>query len=280
MAAELIDGEALAARIRKEVQDDVRRLGYAPGLAAVLVGDDPASEIYVRKKQEACRTVGLRFTLHRLPQDTTTEQIIGTVAALNADETVDGILVQLPLPPQADTGRIIASMDPRKDADGFHRENVGLLLEGTPRIVPVLAAGILMLSRMPGVPLTGKHAVLIAKSDEVTIPIRALLQKEGLSVGVVRPDHAFLAQESRRADLLISVVGRPGTVRGDMVKHDAIVIDVGTTRVDGRILGDADASVADAARYRTPVPGGVGPVTVALLLRNTVDLSKLRRTGR
>jgi methylenetetrahydrofolate dehydrogenase (NADP+)/methenyltetrahydrofolate cyclohydrolase len=278
MTAKTIDGKAVARRITQEATAELAKLGTTPGLAVVLVGDDPASHLYVRLKEKACRDVGIAFEKLLFRADADEASVLRSLAALNAREDVDAILVQLPLPEHLDEDRVIATIDPTKDVDGFHAENVRLLRDGKPRIVPGLAAGILELIRSTGETLAGMTALVVANSPAFYAPLEAALALGGMSPSFAQPDDATLADKIRAADVLVVAIGRPGFVTGAMLKPGAIVIDVGTNRVDGMTVGDVDpASSTGVAGHLTPVPGGVGPVTVAMLLRNAVELCRQRR---
>lgn len=292
MSAALIDGKALAARVRGEVTAGTlgldRRHGVRPGLAAVLVGDDPASATYVRMKGRACEEVGIDSQIIRLPEATTQEDLLARVADLNAAPDVDGILVQLPLPSQIDAEVITNAIDPGKDVDGFHPMNVGRIVAGdlTTGFLPATPAGIMRLIAETGVDPKGREAVVVGRSDIVGKPTALLLLHAHATVTICHSRTADLGAHTRRADILVVAVGRPGTVDGKMVKPGSVVIDVGTNRVpkedgDGhRLAGDVDfESVMEVAGHVTPVPGGVGPMTIAMLLQNTLT-SATRRAAR
>lgn len=282
--ARLIDGKAVAAGVQAEVAERVAALarrGGVPGLAIVLVGSHPASEIYVRKKLELCAKVGITARLHRFDSEVDEPTLIGAVAALNADAAIHGILVQLPLPTHLSTKSLIERIDPEKDVDGLHPLNVGRLLTGRPGFIPCTPLGVIRLLRAYDVDLPGKHAVVLGRSAIVGRPMSWLLLRSHATVTTCHrhtPDSAALA---RTADVLVSAVGRPGLVDASWVKPGAVVIDVGINRLaDGRIVGDVDlASVRARASMVTPVPGGVGPMTVAMLLHN-VTLGAERALGR
>ncbi|HSD12699.1 MAG TPA: bifunctional 5,10-methylenetetrahydrofolate dehydrogenase/5,10-methenyltetrahydrofolate cyclohydrolase [Patescibacteria group bacterium] len=277
MSAKLIDGKSVAAAITARAKKECALLGFTPGLAAVLVGDDPASHLYVRLKEKACREVGVAFERIYLKADAPQPLVIRAVENLNKRPDVDAILIQLPLPAPLDADAVIRAMDPEKDADGFHPENVGLLREGTPRVVPGLAAGILALAKSTGQHLAGRAALVIANSPAFFPPLEVVLRSAGLRPSFGTPDDARIPALARDADLLVVAVGRPGFLTAAMVKPGAIVVDVGTNRVGGKTVGDAEPAVRDVAGHVTPVPGGVGPVTVAMLVANTVELAKRRR---
>jgi methylenetetrahydrofolate dehydrogenase (NADP+)/methenyltetrahydrofolate cyclohydrolase len=279
MSAHLIDGNALARSIREDVARRVARLaarGVVPGLAVVLVGEDPASSVYVRNKVKDCAEVGIASTLDRLPADTTEGALLARIAALNADPAVHGILVQLPLPAHIDTHRVIEAISPLKDADGFHVSNVGLLLTGQPLFRPCTPYGVMKMLEHAGARLDGAEAVVIGRSNIVGKPQAMMLLAAGATVTVCHSRTRDLAAHTRRADVLVAAVGRPGLVTADMVKPGAIVIDVGMNRdAQGRLCGDVDfAGVREVAGAITPVPGGVGPMTRAMLLVNTIEAAE------
>lgn len=278
MKAKIIDGKAVAQRITDEASAVLGRIGVVPGIAVVLVGDDAASHLYVRLKEKACRDIGIAFEKLLFRENADETAVIRSVATLNAREDVDAILVQLPLPAHLDENRVIDAIDPAKDVDGFHPENVRLLRAGATRIVPGLAAGILELIRSTNERLAGKTALVVANSETFYAPLEAVLSTGGMTPSFAKPDDASLAEKTRAADVLVVAIGRPGFFTGAMLKPGAIVIDVGTNRIDGRTVGDVDpVSAGEVAGHLTPVPGGVGPVTVAMLLRNAVELCLLRR---
>jgi methylenetetrahydrofolate dehydrogenase (NADP+) / methenyltetrahydrofolate cyclohydrolase len=275
MSAKTIDGKAIAKEIVGRAKRECADLGFKPGLAVVLVGDDPASHLYVGLKEKACREVGITFERLYFKADAPIGLIVRAVENLNKRRDVDAILVQLPLPEGLDENAVIMTMDPEKDVDGFHPDNVDLLKNGAPRIVPGLAAGILALAKSTGEALSGRRALVIANSPAFYAPVEVALRSAGLLPAYASPDAA--ARTSAEADVLVVAVGRPGFLTAAMVKPGAIVIDVGTNRQDGKTVGDADPAVAEVAGHLTPVPGGVGPVTVAMLVKNTVSLAKRRR---
>ena len=287
----LIDGKEIARRIRDELAREVASLsarGIVPGLAVVLVGDDPASAVYVKAKGKACDEAGMKSLTIRLPADTSEQVLLGRVRALNGDDSIHGILVQMPLPRQIDPDTVIRAIDPRKDVDGFHPINVGKLLIGErDGFAPCTPAGVQELLVQSGVDTVGKECVVIGRSNIVGKPMAALMFQDQLGANAtVTVCHRYtrdLAQHTRRADILIAAAGRPGLVTRDMVKPGAVVIDVGINRVDDptspkgyRIVGDVDfEGVREVASLVTPVPGGVGPMTIAMLLRNTVRAAAL-----
>jgi methylenetetrahydrofolate dehydrogenase (NADP+)/methenyltetrahydrofolate cyclohydrolase len=272
-----MDGKALAARIRGEVAREVDAFPRSIGLATVLVGDDPASDVYIRMKHKATLEVGIEARDLRLPASTSEDELLGLVAELNADEAIDGILVQLPLPDGIDEGRVIRAVDPVKDVDGFHPVNGGLLLAGTPAHVPGTPLGVLALLDEYGVELQGARAVVLGRSDIVGKPAALLLLHRHATVTVCHSRTRDLAAETARADVLVAAVGVPGLVTPDHVKQGATVVDVGITRTESGIAGDVAPEVADRAGLLTPVPGGVGPMTIAMLLRSTVKAARFRR---
>ena len=276
MAATLMDGKALAARIREEVGREVAAFGRPIGLATVLVGDDPASDVYIRLKHKASLEAGLDARDIRLPADTTEEKLLELVAQLNTDDAVDGLLVQLPLPEQIDERHIIHALDPVKDVDGIHPFNAGLLVGGTPGHVGATPLGVLALLDEYKVELQGANAVVIGRSDIVGKPVALLLLHRHATVTVCHSRTRDLAAETLRADVLVAAVGVPGIVQPGMVKEGAAVIDVGITRTEDGLVGDVDPAVAEHAGLLTPVPGGVGPMTIAMLLASTVRAARYR----
>ena len=286
--ATIIDGKAIATGLRERVATAAQELretrGIQAGLAAVLVGDDPASQVYVRSKARACAAAGLASFQHRLPADAGLAAILDLIAKLNADERVDGILVQLPLPSGIDPREVIAAIDPEKDVDGFHPVNVGRLWSGDPGLVPCTPQGVLLLLQAANTPLAGAEAVVLGRSAIVGRPVAALLLAADCTVTIVHSKSRDLAGICRRADIVVAAIGRPTMVKGDWLKPGATVIDVGINRITGpqggvRLVGDVDfAAASRMAGAITPVPGGVGPMTIACLLRNTL-LASCRRRG-
>jgi methylenetetrahydrofolate dehydrogenase (NADP+)/methenyltetrahydrofolate cyclohydrolase len=289
--AQKLDGAALARKLRAKVAQSIAAGSSTrhPCLAVVLVGDDPASHVYVRNKHKACEEVGIESRDVRLTADTPEARLRAVVHDLNADEAVDGILVQLPVPPQIDTTAVRSWIDPLKDVDGLHPENVGLLASGTPRFVPCTPAGCLELLREYDVPTVGRRAVVVGRSLIVGRPMATLLSTKGIDATVTlchrrTPD---LAEVCREADILVAAAGRPCVIQPDFVKPGAVVVDVGIHRVEDpsrasghRLVGDVDASVAEVASYLSPVPGGVGPLTIAMLLSNTARAWEARTSHR
>jgi methylenetetrahydrofolate dehydrogenase (NADP+)/methenyltetrahydrofolate cyclohydrolase len=281
MSADIIDGKAIAAAVRAEVRDAVAEWvadgGAQPGLATVLVGDDPASAVYVGGKQKASAEVGIAGFDHRLPHDAPHEEVERLIGELNADPRVSGILLQLPTPPQVDGSALTELIDPAKDVDGLTPISAGLLAKGRPGLRPCTPAGVLELLRRHDVALEGAEAVVVGRSDLVGKPVGALLLAANATVTTCHSRTRDLADVCRRADVLIAAVGRPEMVRGDWVKEGAVVIDVGINRTDAGLVGDVDfAGAAERARLITPVPGGVGPMTIAMLLRNTLEAARLQ----
>jgi methylenetetrahydrofolate dehydrogenase (NADP+)/methenyltetrahydrofolate cyclohydrolase len=271
-----LDGKALAARIRAEVAAEVAELGDL-GLATVLVGDDAASQIYIRLKHKAAGEVGIRPIDRRLPADATEADVIAAVEELNDDESVDGLLVQLPLPGALDEARVIETLEPVKDVDGIHPLNAGLLYLGRPTLVGATPLGILALLDEHDVQLEGADAVVIGRSDIVGKPVAHLLLQRNATVTICHSRTRDLAEIARRADVLVVAVGRDRMVKPDWIKPGATVVDVGMNRSDDRLFGDVDPAAMELAGAMTPVPGGVGPMTIAMLLRNTVHAARFRR---
>jgi methylenetetrahydrofolate dehydrogenase (NADP+)/methenyltetrahydrofolate cyclohydrolase len=284
MAAELIDGRAIAAQVRAEVKDEVAEWVAAghepPGLATVLVGDDPASAVYVNGKQRVTAEVGINGFDHRLGDDATHDEVAELIGQLNADPRVSGILLQLPTPPQVDGLAIAEDIDPRKDVDGLTPISAGLLAKGRPGLRPCTPLGVMELLRRHAVALEGAEAVVVGRSDLVGRPLAALLLAANATVTTCHSRTRDLAAVCRRADVLVAAVGSPGIVRGDWVREGAVVIDVGINRTEAGLTGDVDFEhAAERARLITPVPGGVGPMTIAMLLRNTLQAARLQREG-
>jgi methylenetetrahydrofolate dehydrogenase (NADP+)/methenyltetrahydrofolate cyclohydrolase len=269
-----MDGKALAERVRREVAEEVAALARPVGLATVLVGDDPASAVYVRSKQKACREVGIEPFDHNLSADTSQEELLALVEQLNADDAVTGILVQLPLPDQIDEDRVIRSIKPIKDVDGFHPFSAGHLLQGSPTFVAATPAGIMEILREYDVELKGARAVVIGRSNIVGKPMALLLLAEHATVTICHSRTRDLPAVVREADVVVAAVGHPETVTAEMVREGATVVDVGINRTDDGLVGDVAADVRDQAGLLTPVPGGVGPMTIASLLRNTVRAAR------
>ena len=283
MSAQIIDGKAFAAELRGRIAAQVATLreagARAPGLAVVLVGDDPASAVYVRNKHKATIAAGMASFEYRLPADTAQDELMALVASLNADPAVDGILVQLPLPPQIDADAVLLTIDPDKDVDGFHPVNAGRLATGLPGFVPCTPLGCVMLLKDQVGDLAGLEAVVVGRSNIVGKPLAQLLIAESCTVTVAHSKTRDLAGVIRRADIVVAAVGRPEMIKGEWIKPGAVVIDVGINRTEAGLVGDVDfGGAASVASAITPVPGGVGPMTIACLLRNTL-VSACRRAG-
>jgi len=283
MSAAVIDGKAVAAGLLVAVQERAAACsarGAAPGLAVVLVGDDPASQVYVRTKEKRAAEIGLLTRDHRLPASTDTRTLLALIAELNADPAVDGILVQLPLPRQVDSEAVLRAIDPAKDVDGFHPDNLGLLMLGTPRFVACTPQGCMRLLAAAKVELRGKRALVVGRSTIVGKPMAQLLMHADATVTISHSRTVDLAAEVARAEVLVAAIGRPEHIRGEWIREGAVVIDVGMNRLEGgRLVGDVEyAAAAERASAITPVPGGVGPMTIACLLSNVVDAAE-RRVG-
>jgi methylenetetrahydrofolate dehydrogenase (NADP+) / methenyltetrahydrofolate cyclohydrolase len=276
VAATVLDGAALAAKIRAGVKDEVAELGEI-GLATVLVGEDPASQIYIRLKHQAADEAGIRAVDKRLPEDTSEEELIRVVEELNADDSIDGILVQTPLPAQIEEARVMRAIDPMKDVDGLHPFNAGQLFFGQPTMVPATPLGIMELLREYRIPVQGARAVVVGRSLIVGRPVAMLLLHENATVTICHSRTDDLAGQTLDADILVVAVGQAGVVSAEMVKEGATVIDVGMNRTEAGLVGDVDPGAADRAAFMTPVPGGVGPMTIAMLLRNAVHAARYRR---
>jgi len=271
-----MDGAALAARMREEVKQEVAELGHV-GLATVLVGDDPASEVYIRLKHKAADQAGIEAIDHRLPAATAEGELVSLVEELNEDDAIDGILVQTPMPDQIEEARVMRAIDPMKDVDGLHPFNAGQLYLGRETLVPATPLGVMHLLNEYEIPLAGVRAVVVGRSSLVGKPMAMLLLQANATVTICHSRTDDLAHHTLDANVLVAAVGLPGVITADMVKQGATVIDVGITRTDSGLVGDVDADVADVAAYLTPVPGGVGPMTIAVLLGNSVRAARYRR---
>ncbi len=284
MTATILDGKSLSEQLRAEAAAEaaefVKRTGVTPCLAAVLVGDDPGSQVYVRNKEKACQKAGIASQLHRLAAETTTDELLSLVDRLNRDPAVHGILVQLPLPKQIDERRVLEAVDPIKDVDAFHPENVGRIVQGRPRFIPCTPHGILEMLRRNNIPTAGANVVVVGRSDIVGKPMAILLMQRGGGDATVTVCHSRtrdLPAVTRGADILIVAIGRPKFITAAMVKPGAVVIDVGMNRTETGLVGDVDfAAVKEVAGRITPVPGGVGLLTVAMLLHNTLSAARLQ----
>ena len=284
MTARIIDGKSIAKELRESLAPRVAALkeqGITPGLTVIVVGDDPASAIYVRNKERACVKLGMNSQVLRFPAETTQEEILNTVRLLNQDDSVHGILVQLPLPPHIDEQAVLRAIDPDKDVDGFHAMNAGRLMNGELGFVACTPKGVMRLLEVSGVELDGKNAVVVGRSNIVGKPMALLLLQKNCTVTIAHSHTKDLAAVTRSADILVVAVGRAGFITGDMIKPGAAVMDVGINRVDGKVVGDVDfESAKEAASCITPVPGGVGAMTIAMLMENTVEAAEnyARRT--
>jgi methylenetetrahydrofolate dehydrogenase (NADP+)/methenyltetrahydrofolate cyclohydrolase len=289
VTAKLLDGKSLARTIRQELRDEVAEFiqnnGEVPTLAAVLVGEDPASQVYVRNKVKGCDEVGIYSRMFRLPADTSQDDLLALVAKLNRakDEPTHGILVQLPLPKQIDAARILQAISPLKDVDGFHPENVGRLVQGVPRFVPCTPYGIQQLLIRNGIETAGRHVVVVGRSETVGKPMALLLMQRGsgadATVTVCHSKTRDLASITRQADILIVAIGQPQFITAEMVKPGAVVVDVGIHRTESGLVGDVDfTAVSQVASQITPVPGGVGPLTVTMLLVNTLAAARVQQS--
>lgn len=276
MSAQIISGTELAASIRETIAAraaELTALGHQPGLAVVLVGEDPASQVYVRNKVSACEKAGFKSVMHRMPENTSQDALVGLVEQLNADPTIHGILVQLPLPRHLDSHLVIESISAEKDVDGFHISNAGLLMTGKPLFRPCTPYGVMKMLELTGIDLRGAEAVVIGASNIVGKPQAMLLLQQGATVTLCNSKTKDLKSHCLRADVLVVAVGRPNMITGDMIKPGAVVIDVGINRLpDGKLCGDVDFdSASEVAGWITPVPGGVGPMTITMLLQNTIE---------
>lgn len=290
MTAQILDGKALAKTLKEELAVEVAELtrehNVVPKLDAVLVGDDPASQVYVRNKQRACERVGIESTLHRLPAETSEDELLDLIAKLNEAAEVHGILVQLPLPKQINAVRVLDAISPWKDVDAFHPENVGRIAQGRPRFLPCTPHGVQQLLHRSQIPVQGKHVVIVGRSDIVGKPLAMMLVQRdsplgpsaaNASVTVCHSRTHDLSTLTRQADVLVAAVGIPKLITAEMVKPGSAVIDVGINRTDEGLVGDVDfEAVREVAGHITPVPGGVGPLTIAMLMRNTLAAATMR----
>lgn len=279
MAAKILDGRQYSAEIRESIREKVQAMnekyGVVPGLAVILVGNDPASEIYVRNKGNGCRETGMKSLTITLPEETTQLKLEETIDELNADDSIHGILVQLPLPRHLDSDRALARIRPEKDVDGFHLLNAGRLMTGLEGVIPCTPKGALYMLKKTGVELSGLNAVVVGRSNIVGKPMAMLLLQQNCTVTVCHSRTNNLKDITSKADILVCAVGKAGMIRADMVKDGAIVIDVGINRIEGKVVGDVDfASVSEKASWITPVPGGVGRMTIAMLLQNTLEAAE------
>jgi len=273
----ILDGKKCSEMRLELLKEEIEDSGLYPRLATVIVGRDPASQMYVRMKHRACERVGIGSVGIELPADSTTEKVLESVQRLNRDTDIDGILVQLPLPKQVNTERVIEAISPQKDVDGYHPENMGLLFSGKPRFTSCTPTGIMTLLKEYKIPIAGARAVVVGRSIDVGRPMAALLLNADATVTCCHSKTKDLAQELKRADILISAIGKAHFIQPEMVKPGAVVIDVGINQLDGKLVGDVDyAKVAGIASAITPVPGGVGPMTIATLMENTYRAAKVR----
>ncbi|MBR2626677.1 MAG: bifunctional methylenetetrahydrofolate dehydrogenase/methenyltetrahydrofolate cyclohydrolase FolD [Peptococcaceae bacterium] len=272
----LIDGKQLAQKLREEVKqavDELKGQGIVPGLAVILVGEDPASQVYVRNKEKACHEVGFYSEVHRLPEDTTQEELLQLIDRLNNDEKIHGLLVQLPVPKHIDEKAVIHAISPKKDVDGFLPENLGSLLIGEPAFEPCTPKGCIDLIKETGIDITGKKAVVVGRSNIVGKPVAMMLLRENATVTMCHSRTKNLKEELLAADIVVAAIGKANFITGDMIKDGAVVIDVGINRLeDGKMAGDVDrASLEGRDCWLTPVPGGVGPMTITMLMKNTLE---------
>lgn len=278
--AKIIDGKVISASVKKRVQDavsDLKQKGVTVGLAVIIVGEDPASKVYVSNKKKACEALGIISEEYALPESTTNEELLALINELNRKPSINGILCQLPLPKHLDEKLIINSIDPNKDVDAFHPFNVGKIMIGDFHFLPCTPAGVMEMLEYEGIDVTGKNCVVIGRSNIVGKPMNMLLLHKNGTVTVCHSKTKNLAEICKKADILVAAVGRPNFVTADMVKPDAVVIDVGINRVDGKLCGDVDfENVSKIASAITPVPGGVGPMTIAMLMQNTLTAAKIQ----
>ena len=279
MSAKIIDGKHIAQQMREELKRKVQTFATPPGLAVIIVGENPASKVYVRNKEKASIDAGIRSEVIALPGQVSQEEVLERIHALNRDPAIHGILVQLPLPAHFDARRVLDSISPEKDVDGFHPSNVGALFLGNPGLQPCTPHGVMKMLEYENVPIRGKHAVIVGASNIVGKPMAVMLLSSGATVTICNSKTPDLGHHTRDADILVVAVGRPNLVTGDMVKEGAVVIDVGMNRLeDGKLAGDVDFESARLkASLITPVPGGVGPMTIAMLLENTVEAAERAR---
>jgi len=273
----ILDGKACSEHLLESLKDEIGKSGLHPRLASIMVGSDPGSKMYIRMKHRACEEVGIGSVAIDLPAGVTTERVLEDIRRLNDDPDIDGILVQLPLPPEVHSEQVIRSVRPDKDVDGFHPCNLGLLFSGSPRFVPCTPKGIMTLLEKNHIGVAGQHAVVVGRSIDVGRPMAALLTTADATVTLCHSRTQNLPHETRRADILVSAVGRPAIITADMVKPGAVVVDVGINQINGKLVGDVDfAAVRGIASAITPVPGGVGPMTIAALMENTFLAAKWR----
>lgn len=278
----ILDGKAVSLKVKESVKvraDELKKFGVEPTLAVVLVGEDKASQTYVRAKEKACNEYGIKSVAHRLSENTTQNELLALINVLNLDDSIHGILVQLPLPKHIDTNVVLAAIDPRKDVDGFHAVNVGKLVSGLDGFVPCTPLGVMEILKEYGIDVAGLNAVVIGRSNIVGKPMANLLLNASATVTVTHSKTKNLKEICKNADLIVAAIGKPFFLKADMVKDDAVVVDVGINRLDdGRLVGDVDfEEVAPKCSYITPVPGGVGPMTIAMLLNNTILAAQAKK---
>ena len=278
----ILDGKAVSLKVKESVKvraDELKKFGVEPTLAVVLVGEDKASQTYVRAKEKACNEYGIKSVTHRLSENTTQNELLALINVLNLDDSIHGILVQLPLPKHIDTNVVLAAIDPRKDVDGFHAVNVGKLVSGLDGFVPCTPLGVMEILKEYGIDVAGLNAVVIGRSNIVGKPMANLLLKASATVTVTHSKTKNLKEICKNADLIVAAIGKPFFLKADMVKDGAVVVDVGINRLDdGRLVGDVDFDeVAPKCSYITPVPGGVGPMTIAMLLNNTILAAQAKK---
>ena len=277
----ILDGKAVSLKVKESVKvraDELKKFGIEPTLAVVLVGEDKASQTYVRAKEKACNEYGIKSVAHRLSENTTQNELLALINVLNLDDSIHGILVQLPLPKHIDTNVVLAAIDPRKDVDGFHAVNVGKLVSGLDGFVPCTPLGVMEILKEYGIDVAGLNAVVIGRSNIVGKPMANLLLNASATVTVTHSKTKNLKEICKNADLIVAAIGKPFFLKADMVKDGAVVVDVGINRLDGRLVGDVDFDeVAPKCSYITPVPGGVGPMTIAMLLNNTILAAQAKK---
>lgn len=276
MSAKILDGKALAAKIKARIAEEVKTMDSCPGLAVILVGDNPASRVYVTSKRKDCEECGFYSEEYTLPNDAKPEQLLGLIAELNGRAEIDGILVQLPLPPQFDEKEVLLAIDPNKDVDGFHPMNVGKLMTGEPCFLPCTPAGVMALLEEGEIEIAGKHCVVLGRSNIVGKPQALLMLQKDATVTVCHSKTPDMAEQCRRADILVAAVGKTGLITPDMVRDGAVIVDVAMNRDEnGKLCGDCCRATYEKASAFTPVPGGVGPMTRAMLMENTLSAARL-----
>ncbi len=278
MTAKIIDGKKIAQEVRNEIKEKIKSIGKTPGLAFILVGDNPASQVYVKGKDKACKEVGIYSEVYNLKEETTEEELLELIDRLNQESKINGMIVQLPLPKHINQHLVIDAILPEKDADGFTPVNIGEMFLGRNRIVPATPKGIIKLIESTGIEIEGKHAVIVGRSNIVGKPTATLLLQKNATVTICHSKTENLTEITKQADILVVAVGKPKFLKKNMVKRGAIVIDVGINRLENKLVGDVDFDeVKEVAGYITPVPGGVGPMTIAMLLENTLTCMELQK---